>query len=425
MGSSVAWMSFDTEQQRRTQLMMAALTNQGTVDELGLGPVRDLIAGTIHPGLSVLHTRAKYLLFLPRIYGSLGGMSADALVKRGRTEEGRLAGRLVDYYGGDTVRGNGIIGRNTREHAKQPASVAYWPLLRDLRIRDGRGSVAQYCRELAEQHQQRSARSALHSEEDLESQLEHQWALLPDEDEFTGFELSRDEAVWLRERFLDREKGTLAANRSLVAHLLAHDQHTWVSGVGQMWDHPERRGFPAGAATAMWLGRDLDRVVHGARILYNHLCAERRPDHGTGRDDQLAKYEQAMEQWRARAAREFPAHDRLTDLDNWVRSRLHEVRAGSLALARWTQASAFLASWWRIATDAADLLHDPTAVDLIVKREDTMKPGRARLTHPDRLRAWTGDSGYSRFDYNWGVARRLLDDTHVGLGSDIVTLGAS
>ncbi len=43
-------MSFDAEQQRRTQLMMAALASQGTVDELGLGTARDLIAGALHPG---------------------------------------------------------------------------------------------------------------------------------------------------------------------------------------------------------------------------------------------------------------------------------------------------------------------------------------------------------------------------------------
>ena len=44
MASGVAWLSFDAEQQRRTQLMLAALSNQGTVDELGLGVFRDLMA---------------------------------------------------------------------------------------------------------------------------------------------------------------------------------------------------------------------------------------------------------------------------------------------------------------------------------------------------------------------------------------------
>ena len=36
-------MNFDAEQQRRVQLMMAPLADQGTVDELALGPVRALL----------------------------------------------------------------------------------------------------------------------------------------------------------------------------------------------------------------------------------------------------------------------------------------------------------------------------------------------------------------------------------------------
>ena len=35
--------------------MLAALSGQGTVDELGLGVIRDLIARQLHPGLTVLH----------------------------------------------------------------------------------------------------------------------------------------------------------------------------------------------------------------------------------------------------------------------------------------------------------------------------------------------------------------------------------
>lgn len=75
-GSLIAWLSFDQDQQQRTQLLMAALSQQGTVDELGMGILRDLIAGVLFPGHTVLHTRAKYLLFLPRDFVGLKGMTA-------------------------------------------------------------------------------------------------------------------------------------------------------------------------------------------------------------------------------------------------------------------------------------------------------------------------------------------------------------
>ena len=49
MASTVAWLNFDAEQQRRTELMMAAIADQGTIDELGLGNIRDLIARALNP----------------------------------------------------------------------------------------------------------------------------------------------------------------------------------------------------------------------------------------------------------------------------------------------------------------------------------------------------------------------------------------
>ena len=78
--------------------------------------------------------------------------------------------------------------------------------------------------------------------------------------------------------------------RSLVAYLLDPSRHTWMTGVPHVWDHPESRRFPTRAAVAMGLGRDLDQLVHGVRIIYNYLCAQRRPDHGDARDQQLETY---------------------------------------------------------------------------------------------------------------------------------------
>ena len=80
--------------------MLAALSGQGTVDELGLGVIRDLIARQLHPGLTVLHRRAKYLLFIPRDYESLPGSSVEAMIAAGRKAEARTMQRLVDYYRG-------------------------------------------------------------------------------------------------------------------------------------------------------------------------------------------------------------------------------------------------------------------------------------------------------------------------------------
>lgn len=43
----------------------------GTVDDLGVGAVRDAIADHLFPGISTIQTRAKYFLFLAWIFKSL------------------------------------------------------------------------------------------------------------------------------------------------------------------------------------------------------------------------------------------------------------------------------------------------------------------------------------------------------------------
>ena len=78
---------------------------------------------------------------------------------------------------------------------------------------------------------------------------------------------------------------------------------------------------------------------------------------------------------------------------------------------------AFLTQWLKDVTSSTDLLADKRAEITITKREESLKPGRARLVQCDRLRNWEGDSGYFEMDYNWAPTRRLLDDIHAGLGT--------
>ena len=44
---------------------------QGTVDELGVGRIRDALADHLFPGTSTIQTRARYMLFVPWIYQAL------------------------------------------------------------------------------------------------------------------------------------------------------------------------------------------------------------------------------------------------------------------------------------------------------------------------------------------------------------------
>lgn len=58
---------------------------KGTVDDLGYGIVRDVISDVLFPGVSVLHTRPRYLLLIGWIYSGLldAGVAGQRAVDRG------------------------------------------------------------------------------------------------------------------------------------------------------------------------------------------------------------------------------------------------------------------------------------------------------------------------------------------------------
>lgn len=424
-GSLIAWLSFDQSQQQRTQLLMAALSQQGTVDELGMGILRDLVAGVLFPGHTVLHTRAKYLLFLPHDFIGLKGTTVEALAKSARKAEADRIAALRRHYE-PNLQSKGIIGYTTGSETKQMPSGSYWGLLRRLGIYRGKGSLWDAYSAMASERSARLQHSMFHAE-DEDDQVTPEislWDELPEpDDEFAGFDLSYNEAAWLREKFLLSDKNPANA-RSLVSWLLDPDRKEWVEGLGRVWDHPQVSGFPAITAKAMWLGRDADHLVFGARILYNYLCAVGRPDHTVARDQLVDKYKKAMDDWLTRYD-ELPTLDRLAELNAWASARLDATHASQAARIRWTRTIAFLTQWRKVVSASKNLLADKNAEDTITKREASLKPGRARLVQRDRLRNWEGDSGYFQMDYNWGPTQRLIDDIHTGLRTPRIGLSGA
>lgn len=396
---------------------MAALSQQGTVDELGMGILRDLVAGVLFPGHTVLHTRAKYLLFVPRDFIGLKGNTAGELAKAARKAEADRIAVLSRYYR-PKVQGKGIIGYTTGSETKQLPSGNYWGLLRRLGIYKGSGSLWDSFSALAAERSARLRRSMFYTEDEDDRVAPgiDLWGELPEaDDKFGGFDLSEDEAKWLRDRFLLSDKN-LDAARSLTSWLLDPDRDEWVEGLPRVWDHPLATDFPTATAKAMWLGRDADRLVFGARILYNYLCACGRPDRSEARDQLVDKYTRAMKDWLSRRD-ELPDAARLAELNEWAIWRLDATHASQAARLRWFRTMAFLTQWHKDVSSSDDLLSDKKAEATIIRREADLKRGRARLVQRERLRNWEGNSGYFEMDYNWAPAQRLISDIHAGLGT--------
>src|SRR3954447_24392360 len=107
MPSTLAWLDHDEAERRRMQEVVELFRERDTVDELGIGSVRDAFSDLLFPGTSVLHTRARYLLFIPWVYLDLerktvGSAQAAAAARRAEV-------RLIEALRRDDPDAQGII----------------------------------------------------------------------------------------------------------------------------------------------------------------------------------------------------------------------------------------------------------------------------------------------------------------------------
>ena len=62
MGSFISWLDHSEADQRRVREMLRLFSDKDTVDDLGLGTVRDTISNALFPGTSVIQTACPLLL---------------------------------------------------------------------------------------------------------------------------------------------------------------------------------------------------------------------------------------------------------------------------------------------------------------------------------------------------------------------------
>ncbi|RWH65774.1 DUF6361 family protein [Mesorhizobium sp.] len=96
----------------------------GVRDEIGFLTIHQRYADRFFPGTSVLHTRARYAIFVPWLFEDLAGLMGPAAVRALRERERELAGRLKNA-GESQVIG----GRVFPKASSQPPSTVYWNAL--------------------------------------------------------------------------------------------------------------------------------------------------------------------------------------------------------------------------------------------------------------------------------------------------------
>ena len=365
-----------------------------TVDELGLGVVRDVFANLLFPGTSTIQTRARYFLFVPWIYArhELRGTTASEIAKRARDDEIKLIDALVENE--DKA---GVIGAQKRAKLKGLPSAIYWAGLGQYGIRRFMGSQDEY-------HRGFGTRTRLidvsGDDDDLSGDQGSAWDRgLPDPpDGFpkkASLELREEEAQYLADRI------DALQPRSFLAMLILKAGPA--ENVELPWLHPDVVELSARYQEQLEHARNFSEIFYGASLLYNLLLAEAQKS-----DERTDAYRE--------------------DLDDWTSNLRAERRPAHLAWNReafWSIANAahvdhrlrtFIDTWISLVIDGADVRTSSMARQLVKDREWHLKRNRARLHNPRALERWTGQSGAFQANYRWNRVRAIVGDVRRGLG---------
>jgi len=62
MVATLTWLDLTADDRDQVRRVLDLFNEQGTVDELGLGSLRDVLSNALFPGTSMLHTRLRHAL---------------------------------------------------------------------------------------------------------------------------------------------------------------------------------------------------------------------------------------------------------------------------------------------------------------------------------------------------------------------------
>ncbi|WP_372398696.1 DUF6361 family protein [Azospirillum sp. HJ39] len=120
---ALGWTYLSREALARAKAQMDE-ESMGVRDEIGFLTIHQRYADRFFPGTSVLHTRARYALFVPWLFEDLAGMVGPAAQRTLRERERLLAGRLKDAGEAQVIG-----GRVFPKPSSQPPSTVYWNAL--------------------------------------------------------------------------------------------------------------------------------------------------------------------------------------------------------------------------------------------------------------------------------------------------------
>ncbi len=414
--SFIGWLDHSEAEQRQIRDLLQMFTDKGTVDDLGIGTVRDAISNRLFPGTSVTQTRARYFLFIPWIFLRAESKYPTQILDRSDAMERHLIGSLLKAEDQD-----GLIGRQVGKDIRMLPSGLYWSGLSSYGIFLQPSLTRSQYAVLA-----RNPRPT-EVEDELVGRSDSFWhrgiPAAPDGFfEFTGadFALTKEEASWLSERVLLTER---LRGPNLIGGYVRDLQLAPPALAESFWKGPLPQDTPDDLKSMVHHAERFSAAVQSAAILYNLMLREKRNDIDRGDDKHADLLRERLDE-RAETAQSINLADWASDLTPFWALVTSQSRVPVLT-------KSFIDQWCVLLAEQhlKPLADNAAARSLIRNREIQHKKAQARFANPARLSDWSGESGLAPLEFRWPQAKRFLTDISNGLhgSSDLAeeTISAS
>lgn len=392
----LGWVDFSREDREKVLDVMNLLQEQGAVDEIGIGLVRDAFANLFFPGTSTVQTVAKYFIIVPYVLKEATegryGNDLNKILRRIDLEEKECGKLLMQNCPGE----DGIIGRRVLPKnwvARKPSNI-YWNGIRTYGICTQDLTIPELLKaSIILQAQKKSTALGNKGDDTTDSERDDadagrdvatQLFSVPDDyyaDWRTNLSihLTATEAAFLRKMI------ETSVSASLLGYLLRNNIDVTKYDSFEAIYEDLGATVPAELARIMKLACDFNRLVYTARVRYNYILS-------------AGQNEDAVAEWAY--IEDNMQHMMSVDVDD-VLQTLHIT---NFRLRR------FLTSF-----KAALLAGDLDAADkVLIDREVEIKTrSRAKLCKRDDYAndIWIGGR---YLDYRFSSAKRIITDIYRG-----------
>lgn len=376
--SGISWLDTSASDERRMREIVRLFSDVSTLDDLGIGQVRDGLGDLMFPGTSTIHTRPRYFLIVPWIFQRAAQKySGTELVSKARLEERKLIEVMRTPPAVD-----GMIGKVAGKAVRALPSQIYWSALQRYGI--------------------------------LVDPKSYSWDVPVDPPSGfphsidSGLDMTEDEAQWFRERIL------VTCSGSYFAHLFAEGLDSDPIDAALPWTHPALAQASGDIQNIVEHARLFSLVINGAALVYNLVVAERYDEIAVGDESFAELYRDALDEWADDLELNRGALLGWNLDDFWL-----TVLRGRSGNPVGPATKIFVDDWVaRVrAQDAHDLTRSSEIRSMIAERERKNKGESSRLSNDRLIKNWRGASGARRLNYRWGNVQRTLADVQEGLDS--------